>query len=112
MEPASSFEQKSEHAHYIATDDSTGYKLQSAVFVSRSFAMAQANPAIKAQRPSPVAVHTQAHVPQPTAPLQPRRPSQPLVGVQQAKGHGPQQPLLDLAAEPSPFTGRGLVRRI
>lgn len=53
MDAAATFQNPSEYISYIAADDSAGWKLHGAIFASRSFAMAQADPS----------VHTRLHPP-------------------------------------------------
>ncbi|KLT44050.1 hypothetical protein CC85DRAFT_283823 [Cutaneotrichosporon oleaginosum] len=131
LDAAASFQEPSEYISFLAADDATGWKLHSAIFASRSFAMAQADPGVRA-RLNPSA-HSHSHPHTPPAPAIPMGPSlakhtglhrsptgHTTHGAHSSRprprlsaGHGPTggQPLVDLKAEQlAGFTGHGLLR--
>jgi hypothetical protein len=129
LDAAASFQDPSEYISFLATDDATGWKLHSAIFTSRSIAMAQADPGVR-QRLNPAA-HSHSHsTPVPAIPIGPslakhtglnRTPTghsthgshSSRARPRLSAGHGPTggQPLVDLKGEQmAGFTGQGLLR--
>lgn len=123
QDAAASFQNPAEYISYLAADDATGWKLHSAIFSSRSFALAQADPSVRARLHPSAHSHSFTATP-PPMPIGPslakhtglsRTPtahsSRPR--PRPTAGHGPTggQPLVDLKAEQTGFTGQGLLHR-
>lgn len=86
LEAAASFEKADEFAFMIASDESTGYKLHTAVYASRSFTIGTGNPAAIA-------------------------PKSKGLGRSRSMAQRRTEPtLLDVHNAPSPFTGKGLLK--
>ncbi|BEI96271.1 hypothetical protein CcaverHIS631_0112200 [Cutaneotrichosporon cavernicola] len=131
LDAAASFQNPAEYISFLATDDALGWKLHSAIFASRSVAMAQADPGVRARLN--LSAHTHSHsqshshsftTPAPAIPIGPSLakhtgPSRTPTGHSSrprprlSAGHGPSggQPLVDLKAKQmAGFTGQGLLR--
>lgn len=87
LEAAASFERPDEFMFTIASDESTGYKLHTAVYASRSFTIGTGNPAATAPKPKTNLGRSKS--------MAQRRP---------------EQTLLDVHNTPSAFTGKGLLK--
>ncbi|EKC97331.1 hypothetical protein A1Q2_08363 [Trichosporon asahii var. asahii CBS 8904] len=86
LEPSASFERPDEFLFTIASDESTGYKLHTAVYSSRSFTIGTGNPAAMAPK------------------------TKSLGRSKSMAQRRPEQTLLDVHNTPSAFTGKGLLK--